>query len=168
MLSIDRDPQRGGYVLRASTIVPRPIDEVFAFFSDALNLEKMTPPSMGFRVLTPPPIAMRVGLLIDYRVKVLGVPVRWQSKITAWEPGVRFADVQTRGPFRYWEHQHTFEPVLDDAGNSVATRVGDYVEYGVPGGALVHWLQVRPTNERVFAHRTECLEREFGPPPTGA
>jgi ligand-binding SRPBCC domain-containing protein len=163
MLTIERDPgRRGGYVLRASTVVPRPLEEVFAFFSNAFNLERMTPPEMGFRVLTPPPIEMRVGLLIDYRVKVLGFPVRWQSKITAWEPGVRFADVQTRGPFRYWEHQHTFERVLDESGSETGTRVGDYVEYAVPGGELVHRWQVRPTNERVFAHRTACLEREFG------
>ena len=159
--SIERDPaRRGGYVLRAAVVAPRPVDEVFAFFTNAFNLEKMTPPEMGFRVLTPEPIEMRVGLKIDYRVRVLGLPVSWQSEITAWEPGVRFADVQTRGPFRWWEHEHTFDPVTKEG--RPGTRIGDHVRYGVPGGALVHALQVRRTNERVFAHRTRVLEELFG------
>lgn len=162
MLTISPDPdRRGGFVLHASAMVRRPLDEVFPFFSDARNLEQITPDDMGFRVLTPGPLEMRVGLLIDYRVKAFGLPMRWRSEITRWEPRECFVDVQRKGPFRYWEHLHTFEEVSLDGEPGV--RLGDEVHYAVPGGSLVHRLLVRGLNERVFRYRAEVMDRLFGP-----
>jgi ligand-binding SRPBCC domain-containing protein len=88
--------------------LPRARDEVFAFFADAGNLERLTPPLLSFSILTPRPIAMRPGTLIDYRLKVRGIPIRWRSEITVWEPPVRFVDEQRKGPYRLWHHTHEF------------------------------------------------------------
>ena len=164
MATIEPNPNRpGGYLLRDSVVVPGSLEEVFAFFSNALNLEEMTPPQMGFKVLTPGPLEMRVGLLIDYKITVMGLPARWRSEITVWEPGVRFVDEQRRGPFRYWEHEHTFEQIEGESGPAV--RVGDHIQYAVPGGPLaplVHRLHVSGLNQRVFAHRRKVLQSRFG------
>lgn len=153
-ISIERAPR--GYLLRAECIVPRPLEEVFAFFSDAHNLEQLTPPLVRFHVTTPQPIVMRPGLLIDYQLRIRGVPVRWQSEITAWEPSTRFVDEQRRGPYKFWRHEHRFEPC--DGG----TRVLDEVHYGVPGGAIIHWLVVGRDVRKIFAYRQQRLREIFG------
>lgn len=136
--------------------LPRPVELVFPFFADARNLERITPPFLRFRVLTPEPIEMGVGTLIDYRLRVHGLPLRWRSEITAWDPPHRFVDEQRRGPYRKWHHEHTFEP--RDGG----TLAKDSVEYAVPGGALVDRLFVRRDVERIFAHRRRVLSELFG------
>ena len=133
--------------------IARPIEEVFAFFADARNLERITPPWLRFAILTPQPIAMAPGALIDYRLRVHGTPMRWRSEITAWEPPHRFMDVQRRGPYRLWEHEHGFE-AMDGA-----TLVRDCVRYAVPGGALVNRFLVKRDIESIFAHRRAALER---------
>jgi ligand-binding SRPBCC domain-containing protein len=89
--------------------VPRPIAEVFALFGDAGNLEQLTPPSLGLRVLTPRPINLRAGTIIDYRLRLGLLPLHWRSEITVWEPPHRFVDTQLRGPYRHWVHKHSFE-----------------------------------------------------------
>jgi ligand-binding SRPBCC domain-containing protein len=137
--------------------LPRPRDEVFAFFSDARNLEAITPPWVNFRMLSPAPAEMRVGTLIDYRLKVRRIPIRWRTKITEWQPPVRFVDEQLRGPYRLWVHEHEFEP--RDGG----TLVRDRVRYAVPFDFLVHALFVRRDVARIFAYRAENLLRRFGP-----
>lgn len=142
--------------LRGEQWVPRPVNEVFGFFSDAFNLERITPPLLRFTVLTPPPIEMREGVLIDYRLRVRGLPVRWQSEITAWEPPHRFVDEQRRGPYRMWRHEHTFEE--RDGG----TVCRDLVRYSVPGGRLVQRLFVDPDVRKIFAYRSEQLAEVFG------
>jgi ligand-binding SRPBCC domain-containing protein len=129
--------------------------EVFPFFADARNLEAITPPWLRFEVLTAGPFEMRVGARIDYRLHVRGIPLRWQSEITAWEPPFRFVDEQRRGPYRRWVHTHTFQE--QDGG----TLCGDAVEYVVPGGRLVNWLFVEAELRRIFAYRREVLERRF-------
>ena len=144
-----------GWLLRAECVVPRPLGEVFPFFADAMNLERITPPLVRFRVLTPAPITMRVGLLIDYQLRIRGLPVRWQSEITAWEPQRRFVDEQRRGPYKFWRHEHWFEAC--DGG----TRVIDEVNYGVPGGALVNWLVVGRDVRKIFAYRQQALREIF-------
>ncbi len=141
---------------RSEQWLARPLDEVFEFFSDAHNLQRLTPPWLDFEVLTPAPIAMAAGTRIDYRLKVRGVPLRWRSEIELWEPPVRFVDVQLRGPYRMWHHTHRFEAT--DGG----TRVTDEVRYAVWGGALIDRLFVRPDVRRIFDYRRRELERLFG------
>jgi ligand-binding SRPBCC domain-containing protein len=141
--------------LESELWLPRPLDEVFAFFSNAHNLDRITPPWLHFQVLTPPPIPMHVGQRIDYRLRVRGVPIRWQSEITAWEPPHRFVDEQRRGPYRAWIHEHTFE--AQDGG----TLARDLVQYAVLGGALVNRLFVARDVERIFAFRSEMLREIF-------
>ena len=92
--------------------VPRDIEEVFPFFADPFNLGLLTPPRFRLQILTPRPISMWEGTLIDYRLYVAGIPLRWTSDITVWEPPHRFVDEQVRGPYRYWRHAHTFEKLL--------------------------------------------------------
>ncbi|MFZ5787076.1 MAG: SRPBCC family protein, partial [Acidobacteriota bacterium] len=138
-------------LLTSELVLPRPREEVFPFFADARNLERITPPWLRFRILTPGPIGMREGALIDYRLRIHGVPVRWRTRIAAWEPPFRFVDEQVRGPYRSWVHEHLFDAV--DGG----TLCRDRVEYAVPGGAVVARLLVRPDTERIFAYRREVL-----------
>jgi ligand-binding SRPBCC domain-containing protein len=141
---------------RGEQWLPRPLDEVFPFFSDARNLEKLTPDWLRFDVLTPGPIEMSVGTTIDYRLKWHGIPMRWTSEIAAWEPPHRFVDRQIRGPYRLWHHEHRFE--ADDGG----TRIIDEVEYAVWGGALANRLGVARDIERIFAHRQRVLDELYG------
>ena len=139
------------YTLRAEQLLPRPRDEVFSFFADARNLEALTPPWLKFEVLTPAPIEMRPGALIDYRIRVHGLPIRWRTEITEWSPPHRFVDVQLRGPYTLWHHTHTFEE--RDGG----TLCFDEVRYRPRGGALMNWIFVRRDVERIFAHRRDRL-----------
>ena len=143
------------YRLSRSLLVPRPIDEVFAFFGNAANLERLTPPFLKFRILTPAPIVMRPGTLIDYRISLHGLPMRWRSEITEWRPPYSFVDEQRRGPYKSWVHRHTFS---EDAGG---TLVGDDVRYEVMGGALVHTLLVKGQLEKIFNYRVAVLEQLF-------
>jgi ligand-binding SRPBCC domain-containing protein len=99
---------------------------------------------------------MGEGTIIDYRLKLHGVPLRWRSEITGWDPPVKFVDEQRRGPYRHWIHEHTFESV-----GARRTIVRDRVRYAVPGGRLVHRLFVAPDLERVFAYRAEKLNQIF-------
>jgi ligand-binding SRPBCC domain-containing protein len=145
----------GLFKLEAELWLPRPRDEVFRFFADAFNLEALTPPWLKFEVLTPRPIEMRVGLRIDYRLRLRGLPLRWQSEITAWEPPVRFVDEQRRGPYRAWIHEHTFEE--EDGG----TLARDVVRYDVIGGRLVNRFFVRRDVEKIFGFRQEKLLEIF-------
>jgi ligand-binding SRPBCC domain-containing protein len=147
---------RGAYTLRAEQWLPRPLEEVFAFFADAYRLQDLTPAFLNFEVVTPKPIEMRPGLKIDYRIRLHGIPVVWQSEISDWEPPHRFVDQQLKGPYRLWHHEHTFE--AHDGG----TLVRDVVDYAVPGGRLIHWLIVRKDLERIFADRREKLTAFFG------
>ncbi len=133
--------------LERSTLVPYPLEHVFDFFSRAENLELLTPPWLSFRILTPRPIRMCEGALIDYRLRVHGIPLSWRSEITVWEPPYRFVDEQRRGPYRLWRHEHRF---VDAQGG---TRVDDRVDYAVYGGSLVNRLFVAPDLERIFDYR---------------
>ena len=136
--------------------LPRACPEVFSFFSEAGNLDAITPPWLSFRTITPAPIEMHVGTLIDYRLCLRGLPLRWRTEITAWDPPHRFLDEQIRGPYRMWIHEHTFEP--RDGG----TLVRDHVRYSVPFDFLVHRWFVRPDIERIFQYRSDRLRERFG------
>jgi len=141
----------------SETWLRRPRTEVFAFFADAANLERLTPPWLGFEIVTPLPIAMRPGALIDYRLRIHGFPLRWRSEITAWDPPTSFVDEQRRGPYRAWHHTHTFSE--RDGG----TCIHDRVRYAVPGGIVVQKLLVERDVRTIFAYRERVL-RELFPP----
>ena len=144
---------------KAELWLPRRRDEVFPFFSEARNLELLTPPWLKFEVLTPAPIVMRPGTLIDYRIKIHGIPIRWRTEITEWDPPLRFVDVQLSGPYTLWHHIHTF--IEHDGG----TLCRDEVRYRPRGGALMNWLFVRADVERIFRYRQERLLEVFNPEP---
>jgi len=139
------------FTFHAEVWLPRLREEVFAFFADAHNLQAITPPWLKFDVLTPAPIAMRPGTLIDYRIRVHGLPIRWRTEITEWNPPHSFVDVQLRGPYTLWHHTHTFEE------REGGTLCIDDVRYRPRGGALMNWLFVRRDVERIFAYRQEAL-----------
>jgi ligand-binding SRPBCC domain-containing protein len=135
------------------------LDEVFTFFSRAENLELLTPPWLRFQIITPLPIAMGVGTLIEYRLRVHGVPLRWMSRIDEWQENVGFVDRQLRGPYRSWLHRHEFER------DGERTLVRDSVRYSLPLGALGRICGaplVRRDLDRVFAFRGEAVARHFG------
>ena len=142
----------GHFCLEAECFIPRPIEEVFEFFQDAHNLEELTPDFLGFRVLTPRPIAMGAGTLIDYRIKLHGIPLRWKTQILDWDPPNGFVDDQLKGPYLRWHHTHRF---FEEEGG---TRCTDRVLYKVFGGALVQRLFVGPDVDRIFRYRQTRLE----------
>ncbi|UCD75781.1 MAG: SRPBCC family protein [Phycisphaerales bacterium] len=147
--------QDRGYLLECELLLLRPAEEVFGFFADATNLEAITPPQLRFEILTPLPIEMSKGAIIDQRLRLHGIPLRWRSEITAWEPHQRFVDEQRRGPYRWWIHEHTFEETDD------GTLARDRVQYGVPGGAMVNALLVARDLRRIFDYRSRALRGIF-------
>lgn len=142
--------------LEREVLLSRARSVIFPFFADARNLERITPPWLSFQVLTPGEITMTEGTRIDYRLRVHGIPIRWTSVITRWEPPHLFVDEQARGPYRLWRHTHRFEETPG------GTRATDHVAYAVPGGALVHALVVKRDVERIFDYRCERLLEIFG------
>ena len=138
-------------MLERSQRLELPAGRAFAFYADALNLEAITPPWLAFRVTTPGPIVMGAGTLIDYRLRLHGVPVRWRTRIETWQPPARFVDVQVRGPYALWEHTHAFEPAGED-GVVIRDRVRYALPFG-PLGRLAHALFVRRDLERIFDYR---------------
>jgi ligand-binding SRPBCC domain-containing protein len=144
----------GWCTVETRLFLPRPLETVFPFFADAGNLESITPPWLRFQILTPLPISMRAGTLIEYRLRLHGIALRWQTEITAWEPPYRFVDEQRRGPYRKWIHEHTF------SGNCSGSEMRDFVRYIVPGGWLADSLFVRRQVRRIFEYRARKL-REF-------
>ena len=144
-----------GFRFQQALWLPEPPERVFPFFAEARNLEAITPPWLRFRVLNEGEIRMGVGTRIDYRLRIHGLPLRWQSEITAWEPPWRFVDSQRRGPYRFWIHEHRFEAA--DGG----TRVLDSVDYLPPGGWLSNRLFVAREVRAIFAHRAAALRRQF-------
>ena len=145
------------YWLRKTIWLPQPRAKVFEFFSNAGNLDCLTPAWLNFAILTPASSKMKQGSLLDYRLRIRGIPIRWQSEIAVWVPPHRFVDRQTKGPFSLWIHEHTFE----DRDNG--TVVGDNVEYAVPGGRIVQKFLVAPDIERIFKYRHKILDELFNP-----
>ena len=132
-----------------------PLEEVFAFFGEARNLEKLTPSWLRFEVLTEGPIVMAPGTLIDYRIHWRGIPMRWRTEIEVWEPPHRFVDRQLRGPYRLWRHEHVFAETDD------GTSVIDRVEYAPIGGVIAQRLAVAKDVRKIFAYRHEALAKIF-------
>ncbi len=147
------------HVLRTTLHLAVPKDRVFAFFADATNLARITPPDVSFRIRTPLPITFQVGTLIDYSIGIHGVPMRWRTRIASWRPGEEFVDEQLRGPYARWVHRHTFRD--DGAGGTV---IDDEVQYCLPLGRLgnlAHPL-VRRQLRHIFAYRTVVVQRLLG------
>jgi ligand-binding SRPBCC domain-containing protein len=146
------------YTLHRELWVPHPLAEVFDFFARAENLEKITPPWMRFRMLTPPPIGMKEGATIAYALRVRGIPLRWVSKIDRWNPPFEFIDVQAKGPYKFWHHTHRFSEV--EGGTSII----DTVRYALPFGflgRLVHRLQVARDLSKIFDYRAQQVRTIF-------
>jgi len=154
---------RNAYRLTTKQRLRTSRNEVFDVFADAFQLEGITPPWLKFAVLTPSPIEMRVGAIIDYKLRLHGVPIRWQTGITAWEPPYRFVDEQRRGPYALWRHEHRFAVI--DGGTSIT----DQVDYKLPGGSLIHSLFVKSDLFRIFHFRQTALAKLFRqePQPVG-
>lgn len=150
------------HILERRQRVGAPIDQAFAFYGDAHNLERITPPLLRFEVITPQPIEMRVGTLIEYRLRLHRVPVRWRTRIEAWDPPHRFVDAQIKGPYSLWEHTHTFE--ADGPG---ATIIEDRVRYSIPFGPLGNLadrLLVRRDLRQIFDYRRDAVARQLTSP----
>lgn len=142
------------YTLIREQLIPRPLDEVFPFFADAANLQKITPAWLHFRILTPLPMEMRAGALLDYQIRLFGLPLNWQTRIEEFTPGVSFVDTQIRGPYRRWHHTHEFFSVPD------GTQMRDTVLYEMPFGPLgtiTHALAVRHMLRRIFDYRYQVI-----------
>jgi ligand-binding SRPBCC domain-containing protein len=147
------------YQLTSEVTLPRPLDEVFDFFADAGNLEAITPPELRFKILTPLPIEMHPGRLIQYQMSLYGVPFKWLTEISVWEPGVRFVDQQLSGPYKVWIHEHRFTAISPDK-----THIFDTVQYALPlepFGRLAHGL-VRAKLDRIFSYREQQVALLLG------
>jgi ligand-binding SRPBCC domain-containing protein len=138
--------------------IPAPRARVFAFFSHAQNLELLTPDFLKFRIITPLPIEMRSGALIEYRIGLGGIPMKWVTRIEEWQPEERFVDTQLRGPYRYWHHLHEFREV--EGGTEMRDRVDYELPFG-PLGAVAHALAVARTLKKIFDYRFAAVERAF-------
>jgi ligand-binding SRPBCC domain-containing protein len=147
------------HVLTREQILPGDPDKVFGFFANAFNLEAITPPWLRFRVLAPGPVHLAPGALIQYRLELHRIPIRWLTRIETWVAGERFVDVQIRGPYRLWHHTHTFE--AHDGGTLVRDRVRYALPLG-PLGELAHRLLVRRDLERIFDFRQASVARMLG------
>jgi ligand-binding SRPBCC domain-containing protein len=147
------------HVLEREQVVAVAPAEAWEFFGDAGNLEAITPPFLRFRVVTPPPIVMGVGTLIEYRLRLHGIRVSWLTRIEAWAPGRRFVDRQVRGPYALWHHTHSFEP------HPGGTLMRDRVRYRLPLGplgALARLTIVHRDLEAIFDFRRRAIERRLG------
>lgn len=149
------------YTLEREQEIRRSRHETFAFFGDALNLERITSPFLRFRILTPPPIRMAAGTLLDYRLSLFGVPFRWRTVIESWQPEETFVDLQIKGPYALWRHTHYFETL-----SSERTLVRDRVEYRLPCGLmgrLAHCLFVARWLKQIFDYRAEMIAQLLAP-----
>jgi ligand-binding SRPBCC domain-containing protein len=147
------------HVIRREQRLPRPPGEVFPFFAEARNLEAITPPWLGFRIVEPGPAGMRVGTLIEYRLALHRVPVSWLTRIEEWVPGERFVDQQLHGPYKLWHHLHEFEPAPGGG-----TLMRDTVRYALPLGPLgaaARVAFVRRDLERIFDFRRDEVARRL-------
>jgi ligand-binding SRPBCC domain-containing protein len=142
------------HVLEREQYLELELPRVFEFFSAARNLERLTPPWMSFKVLTPEPIEIGEGTVIDYRLRVHGIPLRWTSRIESWEPNRRFIDRQIKGPYALWHHTHDFQEL------GAGTLIRDTVRYSIgfgPLGEIVHALEVQRDLDNIFAFRREAV-----------
>lgn len=147
------------HILTRSLKLPVTREEAFAFFSDAGNLERITPPELKFHIITPQPIRIRQGTLIDYKLRLRGFPVKWRTEIAVWDPPHAFVDRQLRGPYKQWIHRHTFVEI-----DSATTLIEDEVKYRLgftPFGEVAHFL-VRRELDYIFDYRQQRVAELLG------
>jgi ligand-binding SRPBCC domain-containing protein len=145
------------HTLTTSMSLPLARDQVFAFFAEATNLERITPPELGFEIVTPQPIHLSEGTCIEYRLHLFGIPFSWQSEIQRWNPPEEFVDVQRRGPYKHWVHTHRFR---EEQGTTI---IEDEIQYALPYaplGELVSPL-VRLQLRRIFRYRQRAIRAYF-------
>ena len=147
------------YTLRSEQFVPTPIDGVFPFFTQPENLERITPPSLHFSILSPSPVPMHVGAVVDYRIYLRCIPQRWRTRIVEYDPPFGFVDQQVRGPYQLWIHRHTFVP--KGSGTVILDEVRYTLPFG-PLGRLVHAVYVQHELNRIFAYRRSIIAQLFG------
>ena len=142
------------HILKRELTLPLPREDVFAFFSNARNLELITPAHLNFKITSPQPIDLREGALIDYELSLHGIPMRWRTEITTWDPPYRFVDTQLKGPYSQWIHTHTFTEV-----DGTTTLIEDEVKYRLPlepFGDLLHFI-VEGELKKIFDYRTKVV-----------
>lgn len=154
-MNISIEKAARGHELLSEITLPGSLENVFDFFSDAYNLQQITPPYLNFEILTSRPIKMATGTLIDYKLRLRGIPIRWRTRISTWEPPFRFVDEQLKGPYKIWRHEHTFEA----QGNSTLAR--DRVHYVSPLAFITHPLMVTRDVKRIFEYRSAKLKSIF-------
>ena len=149
--------------LHTTLELPLPLETVFAFFAEAGNLERITPPELRFAILTPQPVAMQRGTLLEYRLRLFGLPFRWRTRIAAWDPPHGFIDVQLSGPYAVWEHAHVF------AATEAGTLIDDRVRYRLPLSPLgdVAYPLVRRQLGRIFSYRQDVVRAALLDGPSG-
>ncbi len=146
------------YILEREQIIQRPHEEVFDFFADALNLERITPPELNFHIITPQPIDIKKGALIDYQLKLHGFSILWKTEITQWNPPFDFIDSALKSPYKQWIHLHTFQEIGENE-----TMMKDIVRYRLPFeplGDLAHWY-VKRELKYIFDYRYKVVEEIF-------
>jgi len=144
------------FTLERQQVVPTQLEETFEFLSNPQNLAQLTPPWMNLELESSSDSHLRMDTELCFRLKVRGLPLRWTARIAIWLPGRQFVDEQVRGPFRFWTHVHTFEPVYG------GTKVTDRMRYALRGGALADRYLVRRVLERAFDHRAQATEEALG------
>jgi ligand-binding SRPBCC domain-containing protein len=156
-VAITRD--NNDYLLRTTQDIPGTLEDVFAFFKDPRNLERITPPLLKLTIVDPDRVRIHQNARINYKLRIRGLPIRWRTRITNWNPPYSFTDVQERGPYRLWEHTHIFAQI-----DQSTVRCTDTVRYRVPGGAIAHRLLVRGDLVRIFTHRQSAIAKSLGTP----
>lgn len=146
------------HIYTCSLEIALPRDEVFSFFASAENLQRITPPNLGFQIITPTPIEMKAGALIDYRISLHGIPMTWRTEITKWDPPFGFVDTQLSGPYKQWVHRHTFSET--DAGSML---IEDEVRYRLPLEPLgdIARFFVEREIKNIFDYRQKTVARVF-------
>ena len=147
------------YELDVEQFIDQPVEKVFEFFSRPENLEEITPPRLGFTIMTPSPIPMEKGSLIDYTIKILGFPVHWRTLITSYDPPHGFVDEQIKGPYVLWHHRHSFKK------ENSGTIIRDTVRYAVPLGIIDRFLNliwIQKDLKDIFVYRRKFIENKFG------
>ena len=149
---------QAGHTLLTEQWVPQPLDATFSFFTDPQNLEALTPKFLQFKILKVTSSPIQEGTLLDYSLKIRGIPIRWQTKITECISGVRFSDMQTRGPYFFWHHTHEF--FEKNGGTLIRDKVLYKLPGWIPGDIIAHWL-VRKDLEKIFLYRREVIAELF-------